>query len=268
MAQKLFEDKIGTLSHNTGTISLAASRLTIGGQQYVTSSLSRTIVSDISMSANTLYMIYAVLNSGVVELRYSSNVNSVGPAGFTYWKLVGAFYANGMSPVAFGSFVTIEGVPTTLNYINYIPTLNTTGGGAITLNATSKIDPSGRYMRRGSNIHLHSNFRNGTGGAATGNAGAMLLSMPSGLSFNGPSTGDGNFGSYVGHAGLYDGASLNTGRMDGVYFIYNATDMTPVRSAPQTSSGVNVSDIIAQFSCNIWAEFIPTGWTNTPLKDL
>lgn len=100
MAQKLFNDKIGTATHSTGVISLAASKLTIGGQQYITtSSVSRTITNDVTLAANTLYMVYAVISGGAVALRISTNVNSVGPAGFSSWKLVGAFDTDGTAAV-------------------------------------------------------------------------------------------------------------------------------------------------------------------------
>lgn len=115
MAQKLFDDKIGLISHSGGIISLAASRLTIGGQQYITSQISRTISSDLTMTATNQYMVYAVRNSGNTELRISSNVNSIGPAGFSSWKLVGAFLTNSSS--AWGAFVTIEGVPTSETFL-------------------------------------------------------------------------------------------------------------------------------------------------------
>lgn len=118
MGQKLFNDKIGTLSHSGGTITMAASSsspayLSIGGQQYkITSNLTLAVGT---ATANTLYMIYAVLNAGVVELVKSTNVNSTGPAGENSWKLVAAFYT-GVSDT-FGSFVSIEGTPTS-NYFN------------------------------------------------------------------------------------------------------------------------------------------------------
>jgi len=100
MAQKLRDDKIGVLSHSGGIITLSASTssitwLTIGGQQYkVTSSLNRTIVTDVTLTLQNLYMVYAVRNAGNTELRISTNVNSIGPSGFSSWKLVGAFYTN------------------------------------------------------------------------------------------------------------------------------------------------------------------------------
>lgn len=124
MAQKLRDDKIGQLTHSAGNITMAASManpayLTIGGQQYkVTSNL---VVALPAMSANTRYQVFAVLNAGVVELRISQNENSVGPAGFSRWKLVGSLIANGMSPVTFGSFVNIKGSPST-NAVDWLPT--------------------------------------------------------------------------------------------------------------------------------------------------
>ena len=123
MGQILQADSIGALSHSSGVITLASSRLTIGGQQYSTSALNRTISTDVTLTSNTLYMIYVAVSGGVPVLRISSNVNSTGPAGFTAWKLVGAFFASGGNSfngntVEFGTFVTIEGVPKTYGRYN------------------------------------------------------------------------------------------------------------------------------------------------------
>lgn len=110
MGQILQTDKIGTLSQSTGTITLTASSsvpsyLTIGGQQYqITANLTRTIATDVTLTLQNLYMVYAVLSGGVVVLRVSTNLNSVGPAGFTSWKLVGAFYTD--TAAAFNAFVS------------------------------------------------------------------------------------------------------------------------------------------------------------------
>jgi len=105
MGQILLEDKIGTLSHSSGIISLTASRLTIGGQQYNTSVLTRTISDDVTLSGYNLYMVYAVVSGGSVYLRTSINYNSIGPSGFSAWKLVGCFHTqNG----AFAGFLDIN----------------------------------------------------------------------------------------------------------------------------------------------------------------
>ena len=105
IGQQIKDERLGTISHSAGIISLAPSTVNIGGIQVDTDALSRNIISDLTMTANTLYMVYAVMLTGAPVMRISTNVNSVGPAGFTSWKLVGAFYSNGMSPIAFGSFV-------------------------------------------------------------------------------------------------------------------------------------------------------------------
>ena len=107
MGQILQKDKIGAISEAAGDITLQASVLTIGGQQYTTGILSRTIATDVTLVANTRYQIYAVISAGVVVLRVSINENSVGPAGFNGWGLVGSFYSNGSS--AFGTFKAIKG---------------------------------------------------------------------------------------------------------------------------------------------------------------
>lgn len=147
MGQILQLDRIGSLSHSAGTISLASSVLTIGGQQY-SGALSRLIATDVTMTANTLYMIYAVINSGNMELRISANVNSVGPSGFTSWKLVGAFYTNGLSPIAFGSFVNIQGTPSTSTPIPFNLGVNFTGS-----NGTASISNDCYYSRIGNTIY-------------------------------------------------------------------------------------------------------------------
>ena len=113
MGQILQVDKIGVLSHSAGSITLAPSILTIGGQQFTTSTLTRAITTDVTITQNQRYQIYAVQTGGVVSLKFSANENSAGPSGYTSWKLVGSFYANGISTPAFGSFVNIDSTPET-----------------------------------------------------------------------------------------------------------------------------------------------------------
>lgn len=107
MGQIFFlEDKIGQLSESAGVITLQPSRLTIGGQQYETSTLTRTITDDVALAARTRYQVYLVKNGTALELRVSQNENSVGPAGFVSWKLVGSFMTDGAS--AFTAFLAID----------------------------------------------------------------------------------------------------------------------------------------------------------------
>lgn len=177
MGQKFRDDKIGTLSHSGGSIVMSASTsnpayVTIGGQQWkVTSSLSRTIATDVTMAANTLYMIYAVRNSGNTELRISTNVNSVGPAGFSSWKLVGAFQSNGMSPIAFGSFVTIEGTPTS-GFIPFQPVWTATGSNPVIGNGTL----AGSYRLSGNLVEM--TIRTTMNTTTTYGSGQYMWSIP------------------------------------------------------------------------------------------
>lgn len=122
MSFKIGDEKIGTPSHTGGIISLAVSLIQIGGLWFRTQSLSRTISTDVTLVANTLYMVYAVLVGGVPQLRISTNLNSVGPTGFAAWKLVGAFYSDGLVSPSFGSFVNISGTPRTETPISFIQT--------------------------------------------------------------------------------------------------------------------------------------------------
>ena len=85
-----------SLTHNSGTISA-----TVNGVNY-TCSLS-------GLTANTLYFLY--LRSGQSNIQFVTTVPSSYRASFPEAILIGAFYANGLSSVAFGSFVNIEGEP-------------------------------------------------------------------------------------------------------------------------------------------------------------
>ncbi len=138
MAQKLFEDKIGALSHNAGIISLAPSKLTIGGQQYVTTSVLQLVLP--ALTANALYMLYATVSGGVVSLVQSTNFNSIGP-GTTSWKLVGAYMASDVA--VWGAFVNIEGTPRTQSALTYLP--SSTGFGTLSGQACT-FARDGKYL--------------------------------------------------------------------------------------------------------------------------
>lgn len=88
MAQKLFDDNIGTLTNNGSSVTINNARITLGGQQYAFDGVSENYPA---LSAATQYYVYAVLNSGTAELEVSTNDNDTGPTGFTDWRLVGSF---------------------------------------------------------------------------------------------------------------------------------------------------------------------------------
>lgn len=250
MGQILQKDRIGTLTHSSGTISLTASVLTIGGQQYITAPLSRLISTDLTMAANTLYMIYAILNSGTVELRISANVNSVGPVGFTSWKLVGAFYSNGAS--AHGSFVNISGVPKTSD-VSFTPTLSWT---------TNVGTPIGRWYRDGHWMKSVMKFQ------CTGapSAGTLSTNMMAGFTMdqtrlNNPSAEQIQTGSATTN-GVYSLFALTNGNSTTIAYASNTSDLllavTP--TAPTVFGNGSEFDVIIN---------VPVvGWSNTALEDL
>ena len=129
MGSFLGEEKIGALSHLGGVITLQPSTVRVGGRMIRAGALSRTIATDVTLTANSLYMIFLVLVGGSPQLRISSNFNSVGPSGFAGWGLVGGFYSNGSS--TFGSFIAdISGVPRT-GEISFDANINSQGLGIL-----------------------------------------------------------------------------------------------------------------------------------------
>lgn len=138
MGQLLGPEKIGALTQTGGVISLAPSNLLIGGQGFKTGILTLSVGSP---TANTLYYIYAVRSAGNTILVSSTNANSVGPATYSSWKLVGAYYSNGLASPAFGSFVNIEGALET----NYIPFV-------VSSTLTTNVTHTGYWKRSGSSM--------------------------------------------------------------------------------------------------------------------
>lgn len=266
MGQVLKKDRIGQATHAMGTITLASSVLTIGGQQYVVSSASRLIASDVPvLAANSLYMVFAVVVSGVVQLRISSNFNSVGPTGFDAWKLVAAFYSNnGPMTVSFGSFVNIKGTPHT----------NTVAAGPVFFDATIMAPTKGtvlidrsEWVRRGENMYFRVDYRQTTAGTA-GNGiyeivfPTNLLADPNkmyyGNSINnvrGKSQFTGNKTISSGHPYMVDPDRVR---------LVGDSDVDP--GNPWSSVFQPLSNINSDVS--IFIEVPIVGWDNTPLEDL
>jgi len=158
IGQKIKDEKTGTLTHGGGIISLSPSTVNVGGVQVDTDALSRTISSDVTLVANTLYMIYVVLSGGAPVIRISTNVNSIGPSGFASWKLVGAFYSNGITTPAFGSFVNITGAPVTnWNLYTISAVVGVTGFG----------DEGCYWRQNGDSIELKGVLAGGTSNGST-----------------------------------------------------------------------------------------------------
>ena len=265
MGQKLLDDKIGTLSHSAGVISLTASRLTIGGQQYTTTSnITRTITTDVTLTANTLYMVYAIVSGGVVGLRVSINVNSVGPAGFNGWKLVGAFYADDLVSVGFGSFVAIDGIPTSETYTS-LPT----GSWSTNTTYVGKKKRNGEILEMETYVIL---------AGSPGTPGALTINLPT-LDLTKVAAGTStDSGTLVGNVKVFDSGISADGYLPGSVTVNSATSVaclaltnisnpTGVNGMSRVSHAFPVSfgatgRIVLKFSVPI------SGWSNTPLKDL
>lgn len=283
MGQKLFEDKIGALSHSSGSITLAASKITIGGQQYITSALTRAIATDLTMTSNGLYMIYAVVSGGVVDLRFSTNFNSVGPVGFTSWKLVGAFYSDGQTSVGFGSFVTIDGIPTTTSIVTSNLTAAATAGTTTYSSAsgTGKLNENNtwEWSRVGSRLIGGCRVYGALTSTGSG-SGAYLWPLPAGFSMQ-SSYHIGSGGAFP-HRAIPSGSgrALNNSLSNvwGVthpmgfdatrfqqFWTANISSQPDLRFVGPGSIGANASGFW-DFSFKVDVPII--GWSDTPLKDL
>lgn len=248
MGQYFGFEKIAQLTQSGNTIYLPPSVLKIGGQGYqTTTTLSKTFSSFTSL---TLYYIYAVIVNGEVTLVNSSYPNSIGPNPATYdrWRLVGAFYSNGASTPAFGSFISITGVP----QCDFIDCTFTTSWDA--------------YCSRVAKIKR-------VGDMAFINAAMNLTGTPSGnlSTINYPLTCDSNKFVYASTA--YGKNTRATVRDNGAgtywanFLMYSSQGQLLIDNgnfvSPTSPCSFNAGDSIA------WEYWIPvSGWSNTALIDL
>lgn len=88
-------EKLGEISYSSGTqqITMGASRLRVGGGFLSTDGLSVSVPNG-SLSAHARYFVYAVNTFGILSLVVSLNPPSLGPAGFSAYRLVKAFHSN------------------------------------------------------------------------------------------------------------------------------------------------------------------------------
>ena len=248
MGQKLGADIIKPLQYSAPNIILpSGSRITIGGQQYLLGSNLQVALS--GLTANTLYFVYAQASLGVVSLTYLTSV----PTANLTKKLVGAFYANGLSPVAFGSFVNIEGRPET-ERVPFTATLNLFGTGTT---------QSGWWVREGDRMKLRLRV---TTGSAVGSQ--LQWQGPANLSPDRDKMNQTGY-PYAGEATAdAQGGILHPGKvlLEGVSgFSHNTYGSTGVTGTWGTNSPYTWA---AGQDYDADCEYFIVGWTNTPLKDL
>lgn len=142
-------------------------------------------------------------------------------------------------------------------WVPYTPSLTTSGGGAITLNATSKTDPFGRWRRVGDSIEIEVGFKNGSGGAATGSAGTIQFSRPSDATIDpNKAVSTSAFAYSVGSGEVYPFSS-NFSPSNAT--IYNGGILQLIKGG--TTLSFQVSDIVASFEFRMRAKYPVLGWT-------
>lgn len=186
-----------------------------------------------------------------MTLKVSLNENSIGPAGYESWKLVGAYYTNEYDS-QFGAFVNIEGKPETEMYSSHV-----TGSWTNT---------------------NYSGFRKRVGDMMVGSSLASIVGTPQ-TTFLHMVLPDG---------AVMDTTKMNTAGRDtvGSAFIRGPSRGYPAITAFYTTTGFliyhaettgNASSFVTESSPLSFAsgmfvssEFsVPiVGWTNTPLVDL
>jgi len=230
-----------SLSHSGGTITAVFNS---GTRQVVLSAL----------TANTLYFLYLRTVSGTPTLFFVTTIPSTYHASFSDAILVGAFMANGLTSVSFGSFVNIEGTPTS-DEIQFNSTM--TNGGNGVLNAY--------YVRRGKLADIFWYFSVGSSIPT----GSMSFAMPLNLAHD-QAARSGDFG--IGGTAWARGAGGNDTHM-GTPNINGGTLIVPGYGddgAAGWSNTVPVNPLTASTSVfgGILQDVGITGWTSTPLKDL
>lgn len=230
------------LSHNSGVITAS-----VFGSNYQ-ANLS-------GLAANTRYFLY-LLNG---TLQYTTTVPSTYRSSNPTAILVGAFQSNGLSSVAFGAFINIEGAPRS-NPIPFLPT------GSWVSNTTY----TGQYFIDGDYAEFE--FNVALSGAPT--ATALLLNLPMTVDENKFTNPTGTALPNYGIANALCGGNLQ----GAVYPTRNGATQLSVWSIPQTSgAGHNTTQVSstnpATFVNTDWVNVkrvrLPiSGFTNQPLKDL
>jgi hypothetical protein len=143
-------------------------------------------------------------------------------------------------------------------WIAYTPAISSSGG-ALTLNATGKQDPSGFYRRVGDSVEVQINFKNGSGGAATGTAGNVRLSFPTGITPDTSAmTSNSNYGPLAGSFGPFDGTNFD----DLNSVVVSSGFLSIIRSG--TSNFLALSDIVANYGGTIRAIVPVSEWAGAP----
>lgn len=142
----------------------------------------------------------------------------------------------------------------------FTPSLTSSGGGSITLNSTSKTDPNGFWYRDGEFMFIQLSFNNGTGGAASGTAGAVQVGIPSGYTIDTtklPTNGGGLRVDGVAHYWPGSGATSTPTTV----FVSSSTTIKVVK--PSLADYYQVSDLAAGALITATFKVPITGWSSS-----
>lgn len=272
MGQILGLDQIAVPTSSTGVVTLPPSLLTLGGRQFRTPQLQRTIATDVpSMTLGTPYFVYALLVGGVPVLRVSATVPSAYKLANPTAKLVTAFYP--VDTASVGAWLTIEGPPRTYGgYAGtdflYQPGLLSLAAGPGATFTWGNGTNSTMISRDGAIADIKARFIFGstTGWSVSG---GLKIVEPSWLTRYQLLSADGH-GSYA--EGYCQDVSLNS-----VYGGLGMYDWGPNGLMLQLYKEAGASVFLGQSVPFAWAindelavhyRTSISGWSSTPLKDL
>lgn len=171
--------------------------------------------------------------------------------------------------VIVGPQILMYGAPVS-DWTSFTPLLTTNNGvNAVTLNATAKTDPWGWYRRAGDSVEIRVGFSNGSAGAATGTAGNLEISLPSGIV---PDLTKMTSNSQTGYVvGVAQNFILPTAAQyapdEGVQVVLGAGLYRLSSWKPATNSFATLADIVANTSVNYTVRFPVSGWgSNTVMS--
>ncbi len=204
------------------------------------------------------YSIENVSGSAVVKATFQSSSDSVSYRLCIHVASASALdYQMKFDNVVVGPIVTSVG-PAMSDLVAYTPGLTTSGGGAITLNATGPTAINGFWGRDGGDLIGSVSFKNGSGGGATGTAGTMLIGLPTGLVADTAkiATAIGG-GQKVGYAQFFGGTNFSA---DQTVTLNSTTQMQVLKGA--AAAAYAVSDIAASSGFQLNFRIPIVGWSS------
>lgn len=191
--------------------------------------VSGTVVTGTTPKRNTVY--FPCPTSGTIAIRILANANEP---------------ALGVDEAYIGIARDIGNISNVTEWSTYSSTLTTSGGGSITLNSTSSVALNTLFRRVADGIEIQGSFRNGSGGAASGSAGFVQVSIPSTCSPNTSKLATATAGLRLDGSALAGASTAATG----IVYLSGSSLLMYLTGA---STYVSVSDLAASYLANFTA---------------